>query len=510
MCAEEVYTKMKYYREMSGNEARRFVYDAQFPYADSLCSTCFRLVYDISKSTFYRIRQDCLSGRDLLGSQNAPLSFPHGNSGGRAPRTSYLQTIAFIESYAQRYGDFMPDANEIHLPDYSWKQVRDKMLSEMPQGHCSNTTFFRAYKSDALSHVKVRKCKRFSKCDWCSQLTAKIRKSSGVTKEFWENEKTEHNDWQMRERLVQAQHIELAQNPLTRDEHMVVMIDGMDHSKSSLPHFVSPPKEVDAAERLNTHITGVYVPGWKERPVTCYTWHDLFPTGSDSVITMVLKTLCDYARDNDGKLPPTLHLHMDNCWRENKNKYVLAMAHLLVHHGCFKTVEICFLPVGHTHNIVDQIFSRFAQAMGKKDFFTVDDIHRICREGYTTTTTCTCDKRSRKCTCAGIPAHFEHLDEMANWKPVLLQRMVKNIKGISHPRYFRVERDVNGVVRHHYRSQLQDPTNSSQRRRNMNAGCSSEAVSLRTIFCCLLSWHINTPLCTPAPWTIFSACLLGV
>ena len=486
---------MKYYKEMRRSEARRFIYDAQFPYADSLCTTCFRLVYNIPKSTFYRVKKDSLSGRDLLGSRNPPLSFAHGNSGARTPRSNYMQTIAYLESYALRYGDFMPDCNEIHLPDYSWKLVRDKMLADIPMHACSPTTFHRTYHS--LPHVKVRKCKRFSKCDWCSQLTAKCRKSSGVTKEFWENEKKEHNDWQMRERQVQAHHIDLALNPLTRDEHMVLMIDGMDHSKSSLPNFVSPPKELDSAERLNTHITGVYVPGWKERPVTCYTWHDLFPTGSDSVITMILKTLCDYASDHEGKLPPTLHLHMDNCWRENKNKYVLAMAHLLVHHGCFKAVEFCFLPVGHTHNIVDQVFSRFAQALAKNDFLTVDDIHRICREGYKTTS-CSCDKSENagKCTCAAVPAHFEHIDDMANWKPSLLQHICKNIKGISHPRYFRVERDANGVVRHHYRSQLQTPKDSSQNGRNVNAGCSAAAVSLmhsktylHTISCLRLFLH---------------------
>ena len=331
--------------------------------------------------------------------------------------------------------------------------------------------------------MKIRKCKRFSQCQWCSELKNMIKKTTGKTKEFWQVQLRTHNDWQMRERIKQANHVNKSSHPETAHDYMVLMIDGMDHSKTSLPHFARTPKDLDSAERLKTHITGVHVPGWRERPFTCYTWHDRFPTGSDSVITMILKTLCDYAKAHNDKLPPKLFLHMDNCWRENKNRFVLGIAHLLVHLGCFKRVDLCFLPVGHTHNIVDQMFSRFAVAMQDKDFFTVEDLHRICQEGYIASS-CTCGKRfvvkknnlgSGPCSCPLVPVHFEHLDEMACWKPVLLEHMTKQITGISKPRYFRVQRDEDGVVRHRYRSQLQTPKTKEQTELNMHSGVSVAA-----------------------------------
>lgn len=487
MSAPEVYSKMKFYRRMSRTERRRFICNAQFPFADVLCKSCFISVYGIARNTFYRNRRETsLSGRSLLGIGNPCLHFEHGNSGGSKRSPAFLRSVAFLEAYASQYGDFMPDANEIHLPDYSWKMVREKMIFRSPQNRCSKATFSRACKE--VPHVKVRKSKRFSECQWCWRLKKKCNETSGERKKFWEAEHTQHNEWQMRERLAQAKHVELATNDQTREEHMVLMIDNMDHSKSSLPNFPRTPKDVDGSELLNTHITGIHVPGWKQRPYTCYTWHDRFPTGSDSVITMVLKTLCDYAKDRDGKLPPNLYLHMDNCWRENKNRFVLALAHLLVHAGCFKRVDICFLPVGHTHNIVDQMFSRFSTAMATKDIFTVDDIHRICREGYTTAA-CFCNNRfkirknklhedAEKCTCPEVPVYFEHLDEMACWGPIMEKCMVSKTKinGISKPRYFRVQRDANGVVRHQYRSQLQTPKDCQQQELNANSGCSSNAV----------------------------------
>ncbi|XP_064645571.1 uncharacterized protein LOC135498949 isoform X2 [Lineus longissimus] len=53
---------------------------------------------------------------------------------------------------------------------------------------------------------------------------------------------------------------------------------------------------------------------------------------------------------------PKLHLQMDNCWRENKNRYILSFLFFLVHIDVFEEVSLNFLPVGHTHEDVDQMF----------------------------------------------------------------------------------------------------------------------------------------------------------
>jgi hypothetical protein len=58
--------------------------------------------------------------------------------------------------------------------------------------------------------------------------------------------------------------------------------------------------------------------------------------------------------EKEGKLPPYFFLQMDNCGRENKNKFVFAMCALLVHHRVFEEIELGFLLVGHTHDDIDQ------------------------------------------------------------------------------------------------------------------------------------------------------------
>jgi len=340
-------------------------------------------------------------------------------------------------------------------------------------------------KTGSLSRIKVRRSKRFSKCAHCVRLKELITQSVGQRKLYWRTQHDKHNEWQMRERKKLAKHVEKAVNPDTKHKYMVIEMDNMDNAKTALPCMPRPPKDLDSKDKLITHVTGVHVPGDSKHPFRCYTWHDRFPTGSDTVITILLKALSQI----EGPLPPTLYLHMDNCWRENKNKYMLAISHLLVHTGVFKKVKMCFLPVGHTHNIVDQMFSRFSEAIKFATILTVPELHRVCRQAYSARA-CKCGRQSAwrvmknktrriegpGCQCPYVDVYFEHIDTMACWGPHLLEYLPKNIVGISKPRCFLVRRDSSGVVRHHYRQQLQNDFRDGEH--NDNVGIEDPSNSL--------------------------------
>lgn len=68
-------------------------------------------------------------------------------------------------------------------------------------------------------------------------------------------------------------------------------------------------------------------------------------------------------------------MQMDNCARENKNKYVLAYLCYLVKCNLFKKIYINFLKVGHTHCDVDALFKLISNIMNKTNVATIEELH---------------------------------------------------------------------------------------------------------------------------------------
>jgi len=69
------------------------------------------------------------------------------------------------------------------------------------------------------------------------------------------------------------------------------------------------------------------------------------------------------------RFPDKLVLQVDG-GSENKNKVLFAFLALLVATGVFKQIEVVFLMVGHTHDLVDQLFSVVAHYLLKKNCWT--------------------------------------------------------------------------------------------------------------------------------------------
>ena len=84
-------------------------------------------------------------------------------------------------------------------------------------------------------------------------------------------------------------------------------------------------------------------------------------------------------------LPPTLFIQLDNCSRENKNRYFFAYVESFVAWGFFREIIVSFLQVGHTHIDIDQVFSRFAVYLRKHNAFTLEQMSATILQAYTPT-----------------------------------------------------------------------------------------------------------------------------
>lgn len=67
----------------------------------------------------------------------------------------------------------------------------------------------------------------------------------------------------------------------------------------------------------------------------------------------------------------TIYLQLDNCSRENKNRFLMAYVESLVAWGMVEEVLVGFLPVGHSHEDIDQAFSCTSRLLAVNDAISV-------------------------------------------------------------------------------------------------------------------------------------------
>ena len=114
------------------------------------------------------------------------------------------------------------------------------------------------------------------------------------------------------------------------DKYMSLIIDAMDHSKLLLPRFMRKSKETSQLAKLRCHLTAILDHG---KATLAYLDMFQWPHDSNYTINTLLSTL-----ERREKLPDVLYLQMDNCWRENKNQFVISFLALLILLGVFKKV----------------------------------------------------------------------------------------------------------------------------------------------------------------------------
>ncbi|XP_061195044.1 uncharacterized protein LOC133203240 [Saccostrea echinata] len=233
-----------------------------------------------------------------------------------------------------------------------------------------------------------------------------------------------HNQRQMKERRYYYKKRELARgNP---SHFLSIIIDGMDQSKTNLPHFTGRlMKGVDPNSFLKTHIQGVLNHGLESL--------DLYVdinVDANLVMNIILKSTYK-ALLITGFLQSTFYIQADNCARENKNKFVLGFCELLVTLDIFKEVHLSFLHVGHTHEDIDASFSQLSMKLRKSDAETMPKLLSLLNGAK----------------------QLRGLFDIKTW----LEPCLNQIKKHSKPLHFKFNRDISQRVVMHYRPNSSRP-----------------------------------------------------
>ena len=77
----------------------------------------------------------------------------------------------------------------------------------------------------------------------------------------------------------------------------------------------------------------------------------------------------------------TLYVQVDG-GPENKNQWVIAYFVLLICLGIFQKIKMCFLPVGHTHEDIDQGFSCIARHLRHVNAYTFAQLVKCVQDSF--------------------------------------------------------------------------------------------------------------------------------
>ena len=205
--------------------------------------------------------------------------------------------------------------------------------------------------------VHIKKWIPFAMCDECMNLFATLM--AAKTTEERDAIKLGRQNHRERCTSFRRNHELRMMLGLQQPEHFLSMIiDGMDNQKTQLPRVEGKlySKTLNnVGEFLATKLLGVLTHGYG-----FYGGWVLprYEGGSSLICTVLLRVIQLIRTQRGGSLPPVLLLQADNCGRENKNQFMVAFLGWLVHAGYFVEIRLSFLPVGHTHSIIDQRFSQ--------------------------------------------------------------------------------------------------------------------------------------------------------
>jgi hypothetical protein len=306
-----------------------------------VCRVAFREFWHLTR---YGIDLLC---RCVKKKQALPI---HGNALIYHDEAQTRQCQLFLERLAQ-VSEHQPDSEEIHLVERTTKiAMHEAMVAELglvedPEDIPSYPTFTRTWRKH-FPHLKIPKECRLGRCDVCEELSEKIKKSRGQKRDRYLTQKAQHVHQCKQERLeVEAKLQRARTHP---EDWTCIATDWC--NPHYMPHRSRTPKTWFTKRRLKYHVFGICNYGTKERilfPHFEFWTHDA---------NLHISFLFCYLRESreKGQLGKNLMLQMDNCWRDNKNKWFFGFLAKLISLNWFHSVEIYYLSPGHSHAIVDR------------------------------------------------------------------------------------------------------------------------------------------------------------
>ena len=243
---------------------------------------------------------------------------------------------------------------------------------------CQAEWFCKVWREKYGDKLKLRKHCKFTKCNLCIEqrgIKNNRKLTIGLRLEARKRLERHYAQVKVERELALTKAFDAVRLPT---EFLSICQDGTNQLPFGFPNFREVDKEI-SKHRMKTHLMISIVHG---RDCYVYVTPESRVAGDPNLTIESLMRTLQSVEEADGYLPPVLYLQLDNCFRENKNSYLVAMLTWLVERKVFKHIELSFLPVGHTHNEADQCASCFSVGCRNNDIACLDDLQDILKKSY--------------------------------------------------------------------------------------------------------------------------------
>jgi hypothetical protein len=225
--------------------------------------------------------------------------------------------------------------------------------------------------------LKMRKWLPFAKCDTCSAYrTALANTVDPKVRTYLRREQAAHLAHTRRERASYM--LRQKAGILWPERFLSLIFDGADCSKTEIPQMSYRSHASSAAQKVKMHLMGAIAHGLQAFLFTCPPH---IAQGHNVTIQALFAVLVHVKRTT-GRIPPILYIQLDNTTKQNKGKFLMGYLGTLVKAGVIQEAFVHFLPVGHTHEDIDQLFSRVSVYMRRHDAPDDEALRQCCRRSF--------------------------------------------------------------------------------------------------------------------------------
>ncbi|ELR15619.1 uncharacterized protein ACA1_377230 [Acanthamoeba castellanii str. Neff] len=263
---------------------------------------------------------------------------------GRTSTDTTAWASTWITMYTNMYGCHAPNSTSIYMPmimtkDHLYQKYSDALNAQhFTQAKLLSLTHFHKMFKGEHRHIKFPQFCILRQCNICASTNDTLTNQTMSTREQVQLKQWKLDHLKLVKAEQKAYHLHQQEAVADPSATLLIIMDGS--TDVILPLLVPLPL------------------AWKDL--------HLYKLGIHGFINHGLHRRSLYLHQGQfscGLHPSTLYLQFDNCSWENKNKYMLAYCHWLVFNKVFQSITISFLPVGHTHEDIDQMFSTFMIGM---------------------------------------------------------------------------------------------------------------------------------------------------